>query len=101
MSRRSGELNQRQRRFVEEYVCGEGRGNIVQSGLRAGYTRNYAKHRLPAVMLSNVGLQEAIQARKAEMQAIAAEKGLTIESWLDSIQDEIAACKDAGKDPIV
>jgi len=57
---------------VAETVLEElGRLDIVicNAGIAAGFSENYAKHRLPGRVLSNVALQQAYKAKKASLQA--------------------------------
>nr|WP_303266554.1 terminase small subunit [Streptococcus lutetiensis] len=58
-------LNERQRRFADEYIIS---GNAMESATKAGYSENYAKaqsHKL----LENVGIKTYISERLAELQS--------------------------------
>lgn len=60
-----GKLNERQRRFADEYIIS---GNAMESATKAGYSENYAKaqsHKL----LENVGIKTYISERLAELQS--------------------------------
>lgn len=57
-------LTERQRKFVEEYVLD---GNAMQSAIRAGYSKSYAKAN-SYKLLDNVGIQKAIEEKQAIME---------------------------------
>lgn len=59
-----GELTERQRRFVEEYVVD---GNVMQAALRAGYSQNYAKAN-SYKLLDNGGISEGIAKEQARRE---------------------------------
>lgn len=58
-------LNERQRRFADEYIK---TGNIEQSALSAGYSKNYARGRSHE-LLSNVGIKNYVEERLEELQS--------------------------------
>ena len=62
--RGDGKLNERQRRFADEYII---TGNVYQSAINAGYSENYAKARSHE-LLDNVGVSNYIQKRMEELQ---------------------------------
>ena len=58
-------LSERQRRFADEYIiC----GNIEQSAMKAGYSKNYARARSHE-LLSNVGVKAYIDKRLDEIRS--------------------------------
>lgn len=59
-----GELTERQRRFVEEYVVD---GNVMQAALRAGYSQSYAKAN-SYKLLDNGGISEGIAKEQARRE---------------------------------
>lgn len=58
-------LSERQRRFADEYIIS---GNIEQSAIQAGYSKNYARGRSHE-LLSNVGVKSYIDKRLDELRS--------------------------------
>lgn len=58
-------LTDMQMKFVDEYILD---GNVMQSALRAGYSKNYAKSN-SYKLLDNVGIKEEIARRQKEKEA--------------------------------
>lgn len=58
-------LTQKQRLFADEYIKS---GNATQSALKAGYSDNYAKHRVDKLLL-NVGVKSYIDVKMAEIES--------------------------------
>lgn len=58
-------LTAKQRLFADEYIKS---GNATQSAIKAGYSDNYAKHRVDK-LLSNVGIKSYIDAKMAEIES--------------------------------
>lgn len=58
-------LTQKQRLFADEYIKS---GNATQSAIKAGYSDNYAKHRVDK-LLSNVGIKSYIDAKMAKIES--------------------------------
>lgn len=58
-------LTERQKRFADEYIIS---GNIEQSALKAGYSKNYARGRSHE-LLSNVGIKEYVDKRLEEIKS--------------------------------
>lgn len=58
------QLNERQKRFAEYYAQS---GNILQSALKAGYSKNYANKR-GHELLDNVGIAEYIKSLTAPVR---------------------------------
>ena len=79
MSNRQRKLSLKQRRFCDEYINS---GNIEQSMLKAGYSKNYARHR-NSYMLSNVVCKSYIDAKTAEL---AKKYEITFETQIKKLQ---------------
>ena len=60
-----GKLNERQRRFADEYIIS---GNAYQSAITAGYSENYAKGNV-VKLLENVSVKSYIDEKLAELQS--------------------------------
>lgn len=60
-------MNERQKRFADEYIIS---GNIEQSAIKAGYSKNYARGRSHE-LLANVGIKRYIE---EHMEKIKTEK---------------------------
>ena len=58
-------LTAKQRLFADEYIKS---GNATQSAIKAGYSDNYAKHRVDKLLL-NVGVKSYIDAKMAEIES--------------------------------
>lgn len=58
-------LTAKQRLFADEYIKS---GNATQSAIKAGYSDNYAKHRVDK-LLSNVGIKSYIDAKMAKIES--------------------------------
>lgn len=58
-------LNERQQRFADEYIIS---GNIKQSALKAGYSKNYARGRSHE-LLANVGVKAYIDERLEKLKS--------------------------------
>lgn len=58
-------LTAKQRMFADEYIKS---GNATQSAIKAGYSDNYAKHRVDKLLL-NVGVKSYIDAKMAEIES--------------------------------
>lgn len=58
-------LTSKQRLFADEYIKS---GNATQSAIKAGYSDNYAKHRVDKLLL-NVGVKSYIDAKMAEIES--------------------------------
>ena len=91
MAKEEYNLNERQRRFANEYAIS---GNAYQSAKSAGYSEKYAKaqsHRL----LENVGIKEAIEERNkaVESEKIADMKEVK-EFWSNLLRDDENDVKD-------
>ena len=91
MAKEEYKLNERQRRFANEYAIS---GNAYQSAISAGYSEKYAKaqsHRL----LENVGIKKAIEERNkvVESEKIADMKEVK-EFWSNLLRDDENDVKD-------
>ena len=60
-------LSTRQQLFVD--LLPEHKFVVWKAGVEAGFTENYAKHRLPGLVLANVVLKQAIEVKLAEIKA--------------------------------
>lgn len=60
-----GKLNERQRRFADEYIIS---GNAYQSAIKAGYSEKYAKAR-SSELLENVGIKSYIDERLEKVKS--------------------------------
>ena len=58
-------LTAKQRLFADEYIKS---GNATQSAIKAGYSDNYAKHRVDKLLL-NVGVKSYIDAKMVEIES--------------------------------
>lgn len=58
-------LTAKQRLFADEYIKS---GNATQSAIKAGYSDNYAKHRVDKLLL-NVGVKSYIDAKMSEIES--------------------------------
>lgn len=58
-------IQERQKRFADEYIK---TGNIEQSAINAGYSKNYARARSHE-LLSNVGIKAYIEGRMKEINS--------------------------------
>lgn len=58
-------MNERQRRFADEYIIS---GNAYQSAITAGYSENYAKGNV-VKLLENVSVKSYIDEKLAELQS--------------------------------
>ena len=58
-------LTAKQRLFANEYIKS---GNATQSAIKAGYSDNYAKHRVDKLLL-NVGIKSYIDAKMTEIES--------------------------------
>lgn len=58
-------INERQRRFADEYIIS---GNVYQSALVAGYSENYAKTHAHKI-LENVSVKSYIDERMSELES--------------------------------
>lgn len=65
MAKEEYKLNERQRRFADEYIIS---GNIERSALTAGYSKTYARGRSHE-LLANVGIKEYIDKRLEEIKS--------------------------------
>lgn len=75
-------LSERQRLFID--FMPQCNWIIRQAGMKAGYTEKYATHRLPAVMLSNVAVKEALALKRAK---ISAKTGVKVEQIVQGLSE--------------
>lgn len=86
-------MNERQKLFCQYYV-GECQGNVTQAGLKAGYSKTYATHKLYK-MLKKVEIQEYIQELQADDKAKRISDGDDIRRfWSKIMNDDEQSVKD-------
>ena len=78
--------NDRQQRFVDEYLANG--GNAAQAALSAGYSESYARKRSKE-LLANVGISDAIKAGQSEIKK---DLGITAEWKRDQLKKIIESC---------
>lgn len=91
MAKEEYKLNERQRRFADEYIVS---GNIEQSALMAGYSKTYARGRSHE-LLANVGIKKYLDKRNEaiESEKIADMKEIK-EFWTSLLRDDGTDVKD-------
>lgn len=73
-------MNDKQRRFVDEYVIDL---NQTQAAIRAGYSEKTAT-KIASRLLTNVDIQQAIGKKQ---KAISRRKEITVESLIDELEE--------------
>lgn len=78
-------MNERQRRFADEYIIS---GNVYQSAIKAGYSENYAKTHSHKI-LENVSVKSYISEKMSEIESSkVATMSEVMEVWTSILRGE-------------
>ncbi|MEC5422113.1 terminase small subunit [Virgibacillus sp. C22-A2] len=84
-------MNEKQRRFADYYIE---TGNITESAVRAGYSKNYANAQ-GYKLLDNVGIRKYIEERNKQLESQRIANMTEVkEFWTNTIRDEELDYKD-------